>query len=423
MSLHKLNLIPFFAPTETPPEAIEDKSLSKEDTIDFLGEDEEDDSKPETIELDKENKSADKDGTEKTIEDEIEEELEEPDEEKLELTTPVRRKEILSKYPTLFKDFPYLENAYYREQKYSEILPTIEDAQIALEKSTKLDGYEEDLLKGSTESILTTVKDNDKEAFNKIVDNYLPTLMKVDEGAYYTVIGNIIKHTIITMVNEGRDGEGNDELLAAANVLNRYIFGTDKFIPPSRLSKIEEKSDKEAEIEAKQKEFDQHQFETHGEALETKVSNILKSTVDRNIDPKDSMTDYVKKNATKDALNNLEEIISQDVRFSKIMDKLWEKAISDKFSQSSMDRIKQAYLSKAKTLLPSVIKKSRNEALRGMGKRVDDDYSDSSSKKGPLPVGQTRRTTPSHQSSGKTDKDRAKEIPKGMKSIDFLMQD
>ena len=36
--------------------------------------------------------------------------------------TPVRRKEILAKYPKLFKDFPYLEKAYYREQQFTEVL-------------------------------------------------------------------------------------------------------------------------------------------------------------------------------------------------------------------------------------------------------------------------------------------------------------
>jgi len=434
--LNKLNLIPFSAPTETLDKgAIEDKTLSKEDTIDFMGED--DDKDPETIELEKDTKKdkedkpeEDKEGTEeekeKSLEDELEEELEEPDEDKLALTTPERRKEILAKYPNLFKEFPGLEKAYYREQKYAEILPTIEDAQQAVEKAGLLDSYEQDLLSGSHQSILQAVKDGDAEAFNKIVDNYLPALQRVDEGAYYHIVGNIIKHTIKSMVDDGNasgDEDTKDRFLAAASIVNEYIFGTKTYTPPTRMSKPEtKKDDKEAAIEKRELDLLQSNFESHGGALEGRVTNILKSTIDKNIDPRGSMTDYVKGKAIQDAMENLEDIISRDSRFTQILDRLWEKAFNDNFSKGSMDRIEQAYKSKAKTLLLPVIRKARNEALKGMGKRVDD--GEERDKKGPLPVSTTRRTTSSSTSSGqKTDKDKAREIPKGVSSRDYLMQD
>ena len=66
---------------------------------------------------------------------EIEEELEGPKEEDLELTDSSSRKEILAKYPKLFKDFPYLEKAYYREQQFTEVFPTIQDARVQCEKA------------------------------------------------------------------------------------------------------------------------------------------------------------------------------------------------------------------------------------------------------------------------------------------------
>jgi hypothetical protein len=55
MFLHKLNLIPFFAPADTATGPIEDKSLSREDVIELLGEDE---PEQETIELEKPAKKA-----------------------------------------------------------------------------------------------------------------------------------------------------------------------------------------------------------------------------------------------------------------------------------------------------------------------------------------------------------------------------
>ena len=46
----------------------------------------------------------------------------------------------------------------------------------------------------------TSSEKENQEAFNKIADNYLPALKKVDQQAYYHVLGNVIKDTIITMV-------------------------------------------------------------------------------------------------------------------------------------------------------------------------------------------------------------------------------
>ena len=428
------NFTPFFYPPDSNDSSgtgtiIENKELSKDDAIEFMGEDD----KEEVLELESEKKikSKDKDKEDddkelevkdelKELEEELEDEDKDLDEDELELVVPARKKEILAKYPTLFKDFPYLEKAYYREQKYAELLPTISDAENAVEKSEALDNYEAKLLQGSTEDILRAIKSDDQEAFNRIVDNYLPSLEKVDENAYYHVIGNIIKHTIASMV-----GEKDENLTEAARLLNKYVFGKAEYDKPTRLSKVSEEEDKhEEEINEREQEFTHRQLVSVQENLDTRVTNILKSTIDKNIDPKDTMSDYVKKHAIREAEEHLDELIGQDTRFRGLLDKLWARAIDSNFSEQSIDRIRSAYLSKAKTLLPSVIKKSRNEALRGLGKKItddteEDDYRD---KKGPLPVGKTRSSS-SSSGGNRTDKDKAREIPKGMRSIDYLMQD
>src|SRR6187399_3547761 len=169
---------------------------------------------------------------------EIEEELDGPKEEDLELMTPVRRREILAKYPKLFKDFPYLEKAYYREQQFTEILPTVNDARVAVEKASILDNAERQIQSGDIGPILAAAKADGQETFNRIADNYLPALRAVDQQAYYHVLGNVIKDTIITMVREGRAlGDQGAPLQAAANVLNQFIFGSQNFTPPQNLSR------------------------------------------------------------------------------------------------------------------------------------------------------------------------------------------
>src|SRR5215203_3084960 len=339
---------------------------NKEDIIEFLGE--EDDK--EIIDINKEGKDkgkekepakdkgkdktsdsgdSDEEDTEHQEEDaevdelaELEDELNPPTEEQLELVTPVRRREILKKYPSLFKEFPYLEKAYYREQQFTEIVPTIADAKMAVEKAQTLDNFEQDIMKGNTEVILKSVKESNPNAFAKIVDDYLPTLAKVDEKAYYHVLGNVTKQTIIAMVGEAKrlgvgEGQNGVALQNAALLLNQFIFGSSEFKPPTQLATDKVVDGKDKEISEREQKIIRTQFDNARNDLNTRVNNTLKNTIDANIDPKNSMSDYVRRNASRDAMETLESLIVKDTRFKTIVDKLWEGVYKDNFSKESLD--------------------------------------------------------------------------------------
>jgi len=397
------------------------------DTFELLNEEPEPE---EVLDLDKSGpkEPTDEDDEEKEEVDdelkEIEEELKGPKEEDLELTTPVRRKEILAKYPKLFKDFPYLEKAYYREQQFTETFPTIQDAKNAATKANIVDRLDREILNGDISSILYAAKNENPEAFNKIADNYLPVLKHVDPPAYYHVMGNVLKDTIITMVREARAlGEGGAPLQAAANILNQFIFGSQNFTPPTTLSRQQDPQElnRQQQIQQENQQRFYTQFESVKEDLQTRADNVLKSTIDQHIDPNESMTDYVRGHATREALSTLGDLMSRDKHFRGLLDRLWEKAFEKRFDKDSTDKIKSAYLSKAKTLLPSVIKKARNEALRGLGSRASSNGSDDILESKPTrksPQVNGRSTAPS---SGKIRK--ASDIPKGMSTLDVLMKD
>jgi hypothetical protein len=146
----------------------------------------------------------------------------------------------------------------------------------------------------------------------------------------------------------------------------------------------------------------------------------VKSIIDKNLDPKESMNDWQKQKALRDCADNLAQQIDKDTRFRSILDKLWEKAAEVNFNQESLDKIRSAYLSKAKGLLPDIIRKTRNEALKGRGNNRPNERNN------PLPVGRpstVKRETTERKSSGNSDKDKARALPKGMSSRDYLMKD
>jgi hypothetical protein len=141
---------------------------------------------------------------------------------------------------------------------------------------------------------------------------------------------------------------------------------------------------REYNLQQQQQQIVYTKFNGVREDLQTKADNVLKSTIDGHIDPRGTMSDYVKQHAKAEAFNNLEDLISKDVRFRSLLDKLWQKAFDSDFDKESTDRIKAAYLSKAKTLLPSVIKKARSEAMRGRKAENDDILETKTDKKGPI---------------------------------------
>ncbi len=352
---------------------------------------------------------------------EIEDELKDEDEDELELITPVKRKEILAKYPQIFKDFPYLEKAYYREQKYSEIYPSLDDAKKAQEDSQTLQTFENRILSGDISSILSVVKRDNEKAFNKLVDNYLPTLQRTDERAFFHVVNSIVKPIIYKMAQEATNNN-NQELHDAARILNQFMYSSSKWEPHKPLVETETtESEKESQkVSEERRALFNERFTTARDDLNTRVEATFEKAIAKHIDPKSEMSDYVRKNAIREAQEIVTSNLSKDTRLRAVLDRAWRKAAENGFDKDSMDNIRRIINARAQTVLPTVIKKARMEALRGMGKRVRNDKdndsdsgrSTSSTNRGPLKQGQSKG-----QNANKS------EIPKGMSNRDFIMSD
>lgn len=368
----------------------------------------------------KEKEEVEGEGEEDEEPDEIEElaeELEEPSADKLQLMTPVRRAEILKEYPDLFKKFPYLEVAYYREQQFTQIHPTIEDAKLSAEKSETLDRFEKDLKSGDSTNVLQAVKEEDENAFLNLVDNYLPNLAKVDQGAFQHVIGTVVKNTIYSMVQEARASD-NKALESAATILNQFVFGSSKFEAPKKLFDSTKAKTEDTKVSEERQQYYQERFEQARTDVGNRIVSLLKATIDANIDPKKSMTDYVKRNASRDALERAQNSIRGDQRFTLILDKLWQAVFKNGFKQEDVKRVEAAYRSKARVLLPTAIKQARSEALRGTSRRVKEDESLDDEKE-ETPARRKRDSGPSNR----TRQDDGQDKMRGKSTLDILNED
>lgn len=428
-------MMPGLLSNNTPDTTTDAKPQSADDVADFFALPDAGDKEPDKKEPDKEEKPParrekpddDKEDLEdielkEGDEDEDKLSLEEKpikDDDRIEIDTPPRKKEVLAKYPNFYKEFPWFEKMQFRDRQYTELFGSYDDAKEVYDRAQVLDSYEADLLRGNTEAVLKQVKETDTKAFNKLVDNYLPTLAKVDKEAYYEVIGNIGKHIIQEMVKEarsvvGQNKEQGEALNQAALLINQFLFGTSTYTPPR--PRVEKTDDKDEQLEQERTNFVRERFETSRNDLQIKVDNTLRATISDYIDRNSEMTAYVKKNAIKDALTMLHSSIGNDTAFRRNLDRLWESAFSDRFSQNSLSRIRSMYLGKAKQLLPAVIKKARAEALKDQTPserrgKDEDKEEERPSRREPINSGRPR------QSGGKL------KMEKGESVLDFLSRD
>jgi hypothetical protein len=371
----------------------------------------------------KPSKELDDKASEERSDEDDELELKEPDEEEekldlsedVDIAAPPRKKEILKEYPELFKKFPFLEKMMYRDRQYNELFGSFDDAKEIAERSEVFSSFENQLLAGNTAEILKEVKETDKKAFDTIVDDYLPTLAKVDKEAYFHVVGNLNRRLIMEMVQEAND-TNNDDLKQAALLVNQFVFGTSKFTAPT--ARVEKKTDDaKDEVEQERLAFVKERFESARDELQTKVDNVLRSTISDYIDPKQIMTAYVKKNAVTDAMRILSNSIASDSSVVKNLDTLWRTAFNTKFSKDSLSKIQSFYLSKAKGNLKNAILKARAEALKDAQPRVAKETDDREEEESTRQIRRQPATGRPSQPKGKN------EMKKGESVTDFFMRD
>lgn len=412
----RLFSILYDTPTEAAPGG---GGGGKPETIDLLDDLGFTPAKEEEIEVKAEKEEGD-DTDDKDENEEIEEILDddkEPTEEQLELATPTTRRAILKEFPELFKKFPGLERSYYRDAKFSEHFATPQEAEDAKEQVETLGKFETDLMQGNTETVLSSIRSGDINAFHKVVDNLLPTLMKVDKDAYLHVMENSAKEIIAHCFTRGQ-ASGDEDLQEAARVFYKFIFGSDKYEPPKKLSTDTPKNDKEADIERREKEFNDRVFTKSKTEVMERINGSIKATITQKIDENDSMPEYVKKNAIRDAVETIEAQLQNDTSFQKIVLKLWDNAKSKDFTADSLNKVREAYRNKAGALLGAVIKKARKDALTGIGKRVRDDSRE--------PKEEREEESPRKRVLARPDKDGpakgGRVIPKGMTTAEWLAE-
>src|SRR6266568_7493147 len=83
-------------------------------------------------------------------------------------------KEITSKYPDFFKEFPTARHVFFREAEFTNLFGDVDTAKEAAEKSKDYEFFEEKLTSGDPKDLLNALKESD--SLSEFAANFLPSL-------------------------------------------------------------------------------------------------------------------------------------------------------------------------------------------------------------------------------------------------------
>lgn len=281
---------------------------------------------------------------------------------------PVDKKALLAKYPKLFKDFPDLGKTFAREQKFTEIFPTLEDAEQASQMAQEYAGLSQRIMRhGDSKTLLSEVKRIDPKAFQRFASGFLDSVNDLDRGTYNEIVTPIIRDVVRYVFTQGNN-LGNENLVNSARYFSKVLFGNPE-VEQLETRKKPQQQDKEADPEREQFERDRanfysERFKAAAADVGQQIDSDLGSDLDSNIDPQNKMSAFFRDALKERIIKAVHNQLANEPQHARTMNGLWEKAKAAGYPSGMLAKIKQTYLARAKQILPAVRARVKQEAFK-----------------------------------------------------------
>lgn len=392
------------------------------ETDDKVDDDDEDDDADDESDSDEDSdEDEDDDDKEKAIDLEAEDELE--------LARIPKRQEIKAAYPDIFKKFPALDHIIQREHAFAEVFPTVSDARNAKTEVGNFKQFQDELLSGDIAGVLKSVKSANPNAFTKITDGLLDTLMKVDSNSHLGITARVTKgilnhvhQTASQQLKRDPNNKQAQQLQIASELLHESIFNTSEVTPFNEQKQTETENPEAVKLKKDRADFDNVRFQAAFNTVANSVSGTLTKAVERDIDIKNLLPPYVKTRVVKEVMGELDRQLMTDTRFKNVIDKLWQRARENNFNDENLNHIKSALKEKAKTILQPIMRAKKGEALKGLGVRNKSSEERSSSNGEARTSGDKKPSQKKSMTRSRSEGERL--VPKDGESIaDFLARE
>lgn len=264
----------------------------------------------------------------------------------------------------VLKQFPELRNIYFREAKFSEVLADPEEATEVVRKAGNYDMLEESMLQGDPKLLLTELATNNREAFNKVVTNWLPTIQELDQDTYIKVTEPVLEDLVYHAARHAQK-IGDKNLLMSARHIANFVFANGGEIPDitKRGGRTEGVNPAEQKLQEERRQWQETRFREASTEVEDRVSGALERSILHNLDPDNALSDRQKKALVRDVIEELNTTLKKDQVLMRRMKTLWEQGGKDSYSKRSKESIVEAFLSGARPLLRGIRNRIRDEYL------------------------------------------------------------
>ena len=274
--------------------AIEDKNLSLQDDFALLDAEEQAEEK-KAPEKKVEKPSLDE---EQEIEQEAEEKL--PLDEQEEVEEVEEPKEILpherpaisqinKEFPDLFKKFPTLKDAFFREKQFSEIFHAPAEAAVAAEDAETYRVLQEDINSGTGEKLIPALKEAD--SLKKFASNFLPNLYKADKDLHWQTILPIVEDMVKLAFREGNRTK-NDNLKFSAQHLADYLLGDSEIAEGKKT--LVQKGPEKKQIDTEKDNWQNERYNLFNIDVHESVYNELTKEINKGFKDEEGLTKFIR---------------------------------------------------------------------------------------------------------------------------------
>lgn len=264
--------------------------------------------------------------------------------------------------PKVFEKFPQLKDVILREEQFTEVFTNPEEAGFAKERSEVFGKLEQDIVSGNVENLLAGVKGYSDESLATLAHNFLPTLGKLDKDLYTDILVRPVQNALRLAFADGRTAN-NQNLWASAVYIHEFLFGNkniDQDVPVKGAKKTEENPET-LRLKKEIEERDARQYYNFRDNVIEIRDHKMTSEVKRALTGVE-VDGYKLKNIVRDIQLEIGRALEADKRHLASMQSLWMQAKSAGFPPEWKSKIANAYVGRAKSVLPAIKKKVLAEA-------------------------------------------------------------
>ena len=288
-------------------------------------------------------------------------------------------KEISEAFPEFFTKFPALKDMYFREQEFSSVFPTIDEAKEASANAQAFNDLSSKVLNGDTASLFNAVKTADEKAFGKMIEGLLPTVYKMSPELHWKATLPLTQNLVRAFYLEG-EKRRNEDIMNSAQHLSDFLFGDVGVAKGERnlLPKKESEESEEAQqLKAERQLLNVEKYTNFFNGIKSKADEEISRTIlergEHNrlkIDPDNVFSDFIRDMISKKTYEELENQLKSDKAHMKYINSLWNRAKESGYNEEWKSKILSAYLARAKPLIPKIRAKFVSEAM-GTSSRVN----------------------------------------------------